>query len=110
MNETSSTTASDSQPDTPPIAESNAPPAGPPYIPQALRRPREGRMIGGVASGIADYLGADVTVVRIALTVLAIMGGAGLPVYLAGWVLVPEEGRDVSIAGEFLASHQVQSS
>jgi phage shock protein PspC (stress-responsive transcriptional regulator) len=110
MNETSTTTASDSQPDTPPTTESKAPPTWAPYIPQALRRPRAGRMIGGVAGGIADYLGTDVTVVRIALTVLAIMGGAGLPVYLAGWVLIPEEGRDISIAGEFLASHQAQSS
>jgi phage shock protein PspC (stress-responsive transcriptional regulator) len=67
-----------------------------------LRRPAADRMLAGVASGIADYLGADVTVVRIILVVLVFLGGAGIPLYLAGWLLIPEEGSDQSLAGELL--------
>jgi len=71
---------------------------------QQLRRPAEGRMLAGVAAGIANYLGADVTAVRIILAVLAIVGGAGVPIYLAAWLLIPEEGSEQSIAGGFLQS------
>ena len=72
--------------------------------PQPLSRPVEDRMLGGVAAGIARYLSVDVTVVRIIFAVLAIMGGAGIPLYLAGWLLIPEEGSDQSLASEFIQS------
>ncbi len=66
-------------------------------------------MLAGVAAGIANYLGADVTAVRIILAVLAVVGGAGVPIYLAGWLLIPEEGSEQSIAGRFFQSRQVRS-
>jgi phage shock protein C len=69
-----------------------------------LRRPTQGRMLAGVAAGIANYLGADVTAVRIILAVLAVVGGAGVPIYLAAWLLIPDEGSEQSIAGGFLQS------
>jgi phage shock protein PspC (stress-responsive transcriptional regulator) len=74
-----------------------------------LRRPVEDRMVAGVAAGIARYLGTDVTVVRIVLAVLTLVGGAGVPIYLAGWLLIPEEGSDQSIAGGFIQSRQTRS-
>ena len=61
-------------------------------------------MLGGVAVGIARYLRVDVTVVRIVFAVLAIMGGAGIPLYLAGWLLIPEEGAEQSIASDLIDS------
>jgi len=61
-------------------------------------------MLGGVASGIARYLRVDVTVVRIIFAVLAIMGGAGIPIYLAGWLLIPEDGARQSIASDLIDS------
>jgi phage shock protein PspC (stress-responsive transcriptional regulator) len=66
--------------------------------PQLLRRSNDGRMLGGVASGLAAHFGLDVTAVRIALVALAFIGGAGVPVYLAAWLLIPEEGSDIAIA------------
>ena len=60
------------------------------------------RMVAGVAAGAAEYFDLDVTVVRIAFVALAFLGGAGIPVYLAAWLLVPEEGADASIAEDFL--------
>lgn len=77
--------------------------------PPALCRPRDNRMLAGVAGGIARYAGVDVTVVRIVLVVLAIVGGAGIPLYLAGWLLIPEEGSEQSIAGEFFRSLQART-
>ncbi len=77
-------------------------PAGTPQEPRPLRRPFEGRMLAGVASGIADHLGIDVTIVRIVIAVLCVAGGAGIPLYIAGWLLIPDEGCNESIAAEVL--------
>ncbi len=65
-------------------------------------------MLAGVAAGIARYLGVDVTVVRIVLAVLAFVGGAGVPIYLAGWLLIPEEGAEQSIASGFVQSRRAR--
>jgi phage shock protein PspC (stress-responsive transcriptional regulator) len=73
-------------------------------------RPLQGRMLAGVAAGIADYLGVDVTIVRIAFAVLTVVGGgAGVVLYLAGWLLIPEEGRDQSLASELIDSLSARS-
>jgi phage shock protein PspC (stress-responsive transcriptional regulator) len=71
-----------------------------------LYRPAQDRMLAGVASGLARYLGVDVLLVRIALVVLVFVGGIGLPLYLACWLLIPEEGTDQSILAEFTKSMQ----
>lgn len=70
--------------------------------PQPLRRANEGRLIGGVCAGLADYFDVDVVLVRIAVAVLALVGGAGVPLYLAAWLLVPDEDTDESIAERLL--------
>src|ERR1700721_1222396 len=55
-----------------------------------LHRAVDGRMVGGVAAGLATYFAVEVTYVRIAFAVLSVLGGAGLPMYLAAWALIPE--------------------
>lgn len=67
-----------------------------------LRRPVAGRMLGGVAAAVADYLDVDVTAVRIALLVLTLLGGAGVPLYAAGWLLIPDDETDVSLLEELV--------
>ena len=74
-----------------------------------LRRPLHERMLAGIAAGIADYLGVDPTIVRIAIVVLTFIGGAGIPIYLAGWLLIPEEGSDQSLASELIQSVSARS-
>ncbi|MEU7479393.1 PspC domain-containing protein [Lentzea sp. NPDC042327] len=59
-------------------------------------RPRAGRKLGGVATGIALRYQIDPVIVRIAFVALALSGGVGLPLYLAGWLVLPEEGDAVS--------------
>jgi phage shock protein C len=78
-------------------------PAGPVSRPP-LRRAYHGRMLAGVCAGIADYLGVDTTIVRVAFAVFTFLGGAGIPAYLACLLLIPEEGSDQSIAGSLLDS------
>jgi phage shock protein C len=70
--------------------------------PRRLRRSADGRALGGIAAGFATFFALDVTHVRIAFVVLALVGGAGLPVYLAAWTLIPEEGSDTAIVDGLL--------
>lgn len=49
------------------------------------------RMLGGVCAGLAEYIGWDPTLVRIAYIVLSIVSAAfpGLLVYLILWIIIP---------------------
>jgi len=70
--------------------------------PGLLRRAIDGRMVAGVAAGLATYFDVDVTLVRIAAVALTFLGGAGVPLYVAAWLLIPQEGSDVPVATELL--------
>ena len=82
-------------------AQPSTPPPPPPSRWQAepragWTRRREGRLLGGVATGIARRVEVDVLLVRIGFVVLAAAGGIGVPLYLLLWVLLPEEPGDAS--------------
>ena len=74
------------------------PGAGPDTAPRTLRRCPHHRMLGGVAAGLADYLGVDLMIVRLAWVVLGLVGGLAGPLYVAAWLLIPEEDAPTSIA------------
>jgi phage shock protein PspC (stress-responsive transcriptional regulator) len=58
-----------------------------------LRRSRSDRMVAGVCGGFAKLLGVDAALLRILLVVATILGfGTGILLYLACWILIPEEG------------------
>jgi len=90
-------------PSTPPFTPSTPPFTPPPTGPRRqLRRPPSGRVFTGVSAGLADYLGVDVALVRLAFVLLALFGGSGLACYLAAWLLMPEEGAEHSMAERLL--------
>ncbi len=55
-----------------------------------LTKSRTNRMIDGVCGGLAEYLGVDATLVRLAWVLLTVMGGAGIILYIAAMILVPK--------------------
>jgi len=57
-----------------------------------LHRSRRRRMVAGVCGGLAEWLGWDVTVVRIAYVVVSVCSAAfpGILVYLVLWLLMPQ--------------------
>ena len=57
--------------------------------PAKLYRQLSGRMVGGVARGLAQHLGVDVLAVRAAFVVLAFAGASGIALYAAFWIFVP---------------------
>ena len=56
-----------------------------------LYRAVDGRAVGGVAAGVAEHLGLSPLVVRLAFCALALAGGAGVLMYAALWLLVPQQ-------------------
>jgi phage shock protein PspC (stress-responsive transcriptional regulator) len=74
-----------------------------------LRRSTDDRMLAGVAGGIARYLDVDVTLVRVIIAALVLLNGAGLALYIAAWLLIPEDGEDQSIAAAWIARRQNRS-
>jgi phage shock protein C len=61
--------------------------------PKRLYRQSGSGRIAGVCAGIAGYLDADVTLVRLAWVVLSIVPGGlvgGVVAYLAAWMIVPD--------------------
>jgi phage shock protein PspC (stress-responsive transcriptional regulator) len=54
-------------------------------------RARDGAWLGGVARGLANRFGVSCAAVRLAFIVAAIVGGWGIVVYLALWVVMPLE-------------------
>jgi phage shock protein PspC (stress-responsive transcriptional regulator) len=78
--------------------------------PQArrLERSRSDRKLAGVAGGLARYFDLDPIIFRIGFIILTVLGGSGLLVYVAGWLILPEEGKDESIAAEVLRNRREQ--
>lgn len=62
-----------------------------------IRRRTDDKWIAGVCSGLADRLGIDPVIVRAALVLLSVLGGAGITIYLVAWVLLPND-RDEIVA------------
>ena len=63
----------------------------PPPPKKLMRRPAN-KMIGGVCSGVADYLNMDVTLVRILTVVISLFTGVPIILYIIALFVVPEEG------------------
>lgn len=60
--------------------------------PKRLVRPREGRVIAGVAAGLANYFNIDPVIVRVGWIILLLPGGLpGVIPYIIFWLVMPEE-------------------
>jgi phage shock protein C len=67
-----------------------------------LTRSRRNRVFAGVCGGLADYLGWDAVLVRVAYVALTLLsfGGVGILLYLFAWMVVPLEGEQTAISAE----------
>jgi phage shock protein PspC (stress-responsive transcriptional regulator) len=72
----------------------------------SLMRARDGRMLGGVAAGLAKACGLDVVLVRLCIAAM-VLSGFGVPAYILMWIILPEEsprrGRVIAPAPESTA-------
>ena len=56
-----------------------------------LYRSKTNRKLAGVCGGLAQYFNIDATLIRVLFIVLAVLGGSGLILYVAMWIIVPKE-------------------
>jgi phage shock protein PspC (stress-responsive transcriptional regulator) len=56
-----------------------------------LRRPRSGRVIGGVCAALARRFGWDVTLVRVLAVASILIPGPQVLAYIIAWVIIPAE-------------------
>jgi phage shock protein C len=56
-----------------------------------LYRSKTNRRLAGVCGGLAQYFNFDATLIRVLFVLLAVLGGSGLVLYLAMWIIVPKE-------------------
>lgn len=56
-----------------------------------LVRPKDGRMLAGICTGLARHLGLDVTLVRLLWVFSVIFLGFGVLAYVICWFVIPEE-------------------
>ena len=56
-----------------------------------LYRDTQDKKLCGVCSGIAEYFGLDVTLVRLAWALLVVLGGCGILAYIIAALIVPEK-------------------
>lgn len=89
--------------------QSFGPVVEPPRSRFELRRSRSVRMLSGVSGGVAKAFNLDVTLVRLGLVALSLFSaGAGVLLYAAAWILIPEEDGDQSLAQDW--TQQITSS
>lgn len=56
-----------------------------------LSRPRYNRVIAGVCSGVANFFGLSVGLVRLLTIILLLGAGLSLWVYIILWIIMPSE-------------------
>jgi phage shock protein PspC (stress-responsive transcriptional regulator) len=59
-----------------------------------LVRPVQERLLSGVCAGLAKYYKLDVSIVRVAMVLLAIFGGVGIMAYAVLWLMMPSVGKE----------------
>jgi phage shock protein C len=66
--------------------------------PRRLVRVQEGRWLGGVCTGLGRYFDLSPAVYRAGFVVLTLVGGTGVLLYIAAWLVIPDEHAPDSIA------------
>jgi phage shock protein PspC (stress-responsive transcriptional regulator) len=74
--------------------------------PRRLSRARDGRWLGGVCAGLGRYFGVNPMIYRIGFVALSLAGGTGILLYVAAWLVMPDDGVEDSIAAEAIKNHR----
>ena len=73
---------------------------------QRLERSTSDRKLAGVAGGLGRYFDLNPSFFRIGFVVLTLLGGAGLLIYLVAAFVMPDEGKEKSLAEQILADRR----
>ncbi len=71
-----------------------------------MRRPQQGRLVGGVAAAISARTGVGTNIIRTVFICSSLVGGFGAAVYVLAWLFLPAVGEDSNIASRALADRR----
>jgi len=71
-----------------------------------LERSRSDRMLAGVSGGLASYFEIHPAFFRVGFVVLTLLGGAGIVIYLAAALVMPDEGKEDSVVSAALRNRR----
>jgi phage shock protein PspC (stress-responsive transcriptional regulator) len=74
--------------------------------PRRLTRARDGRWLGGVCAGLGRYFELNPMIYRIGFAALSLAGGTGILLYVAAWLVMPDDGEEDSIAADAIKNHR----
>lgn len=75
-----------------------------------FRRSNSNRILTGVCGGIAEFIGIDANIVRLAFVVLTLLGLSGVFIYLLAWLIMPAEGERRSLLEQIIRNFQGKES
>jgi phage shock protein PspC (stress-responsive transcriptional regulator) len=67
-----------------------------------VRRSASDVKLTGLCGGVAEHWGVDPVLVRVAWVLLALSGGVGVVLYVAGWLLIPVQGQATAPVDDLL--------
>jgi phage shock protein PspC (stress-responsive transcriptional regulator) len=71
-----------------------------------LERSRSDRMVAGVCGGLARYFDIHPAFYRVGFVVLTLLGGAGILIYAAAALVIPDQGKEDSVASAALRNRR----
>ena len=75
-----------------------------------LSRNSMNKVIGGVCSGLAEFFGLDVALVRIAFVIAFMFASFGFWLYIILWIVLPVEGQQSTVNSQQSESVSVSKS
>lgn len=85
----------------------------PPRGARRMYRDPDGRIIGGVSSGLGEYLNIDPVIIRILFVVFTLTYGVGFLIYLLLWIAIPEartRAEKMEMRGEYINIANIERS
>ena len=67
-----------------------------------IRRSATDIKLSGLCGGVARHWGVDPVLVRVGCVLLALSGGIGIVLYIAGWLLIPIDGKNEAVIHDVL--------
>lgn len=71
---------------------------------RTLRRSQQDNILAGVAAGLGEHFAINAWWFRWAFVILAFVGGIGVLLYALAWILIPNEGEEITPAVRWLES------
>ncbi|PWR71374.1 PspC domain-containing protein [Methanospirillum lacunae] len=72
-------------------------------VDKRIYRSRNDKILGGVCSGIGQYLDIDPVIIRLIALLLLFTCGTGILIYICAWILIPLEPEEEVVTARVIS-------